>query len=201
MSRSPTTAIPTAPTGARSVSDLLRAQLPAKDGPTHPRCAHRRLWLHAPTPDRCGQARQRRMERSHRLVGGHQDERPHRLTEHAIADVEQTRQRLTARVLGVRSEVLARVLEDDDTPALRPSRGSARVGDRIEEVARVREELLRIGHELELRPGAPLARERSDRVGLAGAGLAVPEHETSARRAGASRQAAISVTLARVLST
>jgi len=122
------------------------------------------------------------MERSHRLVGGHQDERPHRLAEHAVADVEQTRQRLTARVLGVGGEVLARILEHDDTPALRPSRGSARVGDRIEEVARVREELLRIGHELELRPGAPLAHERSDRVGLAGAGFAVPEHETSARR-------------------
>ena len=46
-----------------------------------------------------------------------------------------------------------------------------------EEVARVREELLRIGHELELRPGAPLARERSDRVGLAGASFPNAAHD------------------------
>src|SRR5437773_7175 len=103
------------------------------------------------------------MERLQALVRGYQDEALRRVAERAVANVQKARHRLAREMFRVRREELARVLEDQHLPTLRVDRLRAdklfHAAQRPEHVARVLEEQLGVGDELEVRPFPPGARE------------------------------------------
>src|SRR5690606_38232198 len=81
----------------------------------------------------------------------------------------------------LRAEVVVGVLGNDELPArvvtharpMRPRR-------QVDEIARVREQPVRVGDDVGLAPVVPLADERGHGAGLARAGLAMPQDEAAA---------------------